>query len=552
VTDDNVAEEAVTPADEVHEDELIDDEPIAVDRPTVFAVSHPPSSGDADVEPPAPVAPAPLPPAPAALAPAKARTRVRIGKRVVVLPSVDVPRTLRDPRLVRRVRHLRARILRGTRVIRLTLRNGWRYVMIRIRGVGASKQRKAALNERFVIHTAADVARELGQMKGAMMKAGQLIGFIIEALPEDAQRALATLQADAPPMDPSLAESVVTKEIGAPQKVFLDWGETPVAAASVGQVHRAVTRDGRVVAVKVQYPGIGDALGADLANVEVLYNLVGSFALKGLDTKAMVDELSARMIEELDYRIEARNQQEFADAYRDHPFIHIPDVIPSLSTQRVITSEWVDGMSFAAFLEQATPAARQRAAETIWRFSEHSILRLGMFNGDPHPGNYRFGPDGEVTFLDFGLVKRWTAGEWERLRPSLHCILGRDPERLVEAMQQSGFLRQGASLNPQQVFDYVSAPYRPYLTDEFTFTRDYVKDTVARILDVRGPHAAVIEQLNLPTSFVVLDRVVWGISALLGKLGATGPWRAMLLEYLENGPPASELGRLEAEWAHSR
>ncbi len=449
-------------------------------------------------------------------------------------------------------RHLRTRLSRGFRIGRLTARNGVRFVGTRIRGVGADDARKTALNEQFAIRTAQDVARELGQMKGAMMKAGQLIGFIIESLPDDAQQALATLQADAPPMSPALAAQVVTEELGDPKQVFLDWGETPIAAASIGQVHRAITRDGRVVAVKVQYPGIADALGADLANVEVLYGLMTSFVLKGIDAKAVVEEVRLRMIDELDYRIEAANQREFSNYYRDHPFIRVPALVPELSTQRVITSEWVDGLSFQTFMDQSTQAARQRAGEIIWRFSQHSILRLGAFNGDPHPGNYRFAPDGSVTFLDFGLVKRWTPGEWDHLEPSLHGILGRDPERLVRDMENIGFLPVGHGLDAQAVFDYVSAPYRPYLADEFTFSREYVKDTIGKILDIKGPHAPVIEKVNLPVSFVMLDRVVWGISALLGKLGTHGPWRSMMDEYLSNGAPSTPLGHLEANWLASR
>jgi predicted unusual protein kinase regulating ubiquinone biosynthesis (AarF/ABC1/UbiB family) len=442
----------------------------------------------------------------------------------------------------------RARVARAARVWRLTARNTARYAAVRMRGVGASEHRRARLNESFAIRTAQDVADELGQMKGALMKAGQLLGFIVESLPEEAQRALSALQADAPPMAPDLAVQVVTEELGPPERIFLDWSDVPVAAASVGQVHRAVTRDGRVVAVKVQYPGVGEAIGADLSNAEMLYAMLSSFTLKGLDTKALVDELRARMLEELDYNLEARNQQEFVTYYEGHPFIRVPAIVSELSSRRVITSEWVDGLPWAEFQEQASPSARQRAGEIIWRFAQHSVIRLGAFNGDPHPGNYRFDEDGSVTFLDFGLVKRWTAGEWERLAPSLRAILARDPDALIEAMEDVRFIERGHGLDPAQVFDYVSAPYRPYLSDRFTFTRDYVRDTIAHILDVRGPHAAVIERLNLPPSFVILDRVVWGVSALLGKLEATGPWRAMIHEYVHDRPPATPLGESEHEW----
>jgi predicted unusual protein kinase regulating ubiquinone biosynthesis (AarF/ABC1/UbiB family) len=447
------------------------------------------------------------------------------------------------------------RLRRTLRVWRLTARNGGRYAIHRVkRLLVRDDERREELDDTFAIRTSEDVARELGQMKGALMKFGQLLSFIVEALPEDAQRALAALQADAPPMSPKAAADVVRAELGAaPEKVFLDWNPAPVAAASVGQVHRAVTHDGRRVAVKVQYPGVGEAIEGDLDNAEGLYRLVGAFALKGLDAAALVDELRARMREELDYTIEAANQTEMAGYFTDHPFVRIPAVDPATSTRRVLTSEWVDGLGFDRFLGDADHAARQRAGETIWRFAQNAVHHLGAFNGDPHPGNYLFDRQGGVTFLDFGLVKRWTPGEWARLEPSLDAIVvHRDPDRLVAAMEDVGFLRPGHGLPAQAVYDYVSAPYVPYLSDTFTFTRTFVRDALQRVIDVRGPHAEVIAKLNMPASFVILDRVVWGVSAILGKLKVAGPWRAMLLEYRRGGPPATELGRAEAAWLASR
>lgn len=391
-------------------------------------------------------------------------------------------------------------------------------------------------------------------MKGALMKFGQLLGFIMEALPVEAQQALAVLQSDAPPMAPEAAEAVVAGELGSPaHKVFLDWNPIPVAAASVGQVHRAVTRDGRDVAVKVQYPGVGDAIEADLDNTEGLYRLMGAFALKGLDTKGLVNELRARMIEELDYRLEAANQREFADHFARHPFVRIPSVDSATSTGRVLTTEWIDGLSFTQFMATATPKAMHRAGESIWRFTQYAVNDLRAFNGDPHPGNYRFSADGDVTFLDFGLVKRWTLDEWQHLQPSLEAIvLHRDPERLLAAMENVGFLKPNHGLDAETVYEYVSTPYTPYLTERFQFTRDFVKDAMATIIDVKGPHAHVIERLNMPSSFVILDRVGWGVSAILGKLQVEAPWRAMMLEYLIGSPPATPMGEAAFAWKQRR
>jgi predicted unusual protein kinase regulating ubiquinone biosynthesis (AarF/ABC1/UbiB family) len=442
---------------------------------------------------------------------------------------------------------------RTLRVWRLTARNAVRFGWHRLRRPFAANDRRVELDDRFAIRTSADVARELGQMKGALMKLGQLMSFVLEALPEDAQAALSTLQSDAPPMSPDAAAVVIAEEFGSsPEHLFLDWQREPIAAASIGQVHRAVTHHGDDVAVKVQYPGVGDAIESDLDNAEALYRLVGMFALKGLDTKGLVDELRARMRDELDYRLEAANQTELADAFAGHPNVRIPRVVAATSGRRVLTTEWVDGIGFDQFLATAPVDARQRAGEAIWRFAHYAIHCVRAFNADPHPGNYRFSADGGVTFLDFGLVKRWTPGEWESLRPTLDAMLvHRDPQLLVTTMEVAGFLRPHHGLDAVEVYSYVSAPYLPYLSERFCFTRLFLRESLGAVLDVKGPHSHVIEQLNLPTSFVMLNRVVWGVSAILGKLEVEAPWRQMLLEYLVDGPPATPMGAAERAWRTS-
>ncbi len=444
----------------------------------------------------------------------------------------------------------RAASWRSRRMWKMTARGATRYAGTKARRMVTPAERRAELDQQFAIRTAEDVAKELGEMKGVLMKVGQLVSFIVEALPDEAQAALASLQADAAPMAPSLAASVVREELGdEPERVFRTWEDLPVASASIGQVHRAVTITGRDVAVKVQFPGVGSAIEEDLDGAELMYTVFSALALNGLDARGLVDELRARMREELDYRLEARNVAEFAGQFAGHPWVRILRVVPELSASRVLTTEWVDGMTWEQFVATAPTETKQRAGEVIWRFAQHAVHRLGAFNGDPHPGNYRFHHDGSVTFLDFGLVKRWEPGEWERLEPSLDAIVvHRDPERLVAAMELAGFLSSGHGLDPELVYDYVSSPYQPYLVEEFTFTRDWMRDTLARIVDITGPHAEVIGKLNMPASFVILDRVVWGISAILGKLNVTAPWRAMLLEYRTGAAPATELGADELAW----
>ena len=450
---------------------------------------------------------------------------------------------LRDP-------HRRKRVERSARVWWLTTRRGAHWATVKVRGVGADEARKAELEQRFAIRSAEDVAAALGNMKGAIMKLGQLVSFIAEGLPPEAQQALASLQADVEPMAPSLAEQVVREELGDdPEHLFLDWSPVPVAAASVGQVHRAVLHDGRVVAVKVQYPGVGRAIMSDLDNAEVLYSMASAISLKGLDVKGFVDELRVRMGEELDYRREAANQAEFAALYRDHPFIHVPDVVPEHSAERVITTEWADGLTWAQFETTASPAVKQRAGEVLFRFAQ------GL--GAPPRRVQRRSPSGQLP------LPRRRLHHLPRLRAGEAVVAGRvgapvalprrHPRPRAGPAGRARWSRVASSPritgSPRtRCSSTSSAPYVPYLTERFTFSRSFTADALSKVFDVNGPSADVIRKLNMPPSFVILDRVVWGVSALLGKLGAEGPWRGILAEYRYGGPPVTELGRQDAEW----
>jgi predicted unusual protein kinase regulating ubiquinone biosynthesis (AarF/ABC1/UbiB family) len=442
---------------------------------------------------------------------------------------------------------------RQLRVWRLTARRGAHWATVKVRGVALDEARRAELEERFAIKTAEDVAQELGNMKGAIMKLGQMVSFIADGLPDDARAALQSLQQDVPPMAPSLAEQVVREQLGDdPDKVFLDWNPEPFAAASIGQVHRAVTHDGRVVAVKVQYPGVGTAIKHDLDNAELLYSMFAAVSLKGLDVHALVDELRARMYDELDYHLEAACQTEFFERYRGHPFIRIPEVVPELSAEKVLTTEWIEGTGWTEFEATASNAERQHAAEVVFRFAQGSVHRHGVFNGDPHPGNYRFHDDGRVTFFDFGLVKRWKPEELIKLMPILDLVLELDVDGTVHAMENVGFIRPNHGLDPQRVYDCVSAPYRAYFDETYTFTKSYTTEALRNVMDLQGPYADVIKNLNMPPSFVILDRVVWGVSALLGRLEARNKWRGILQEYRHGGPPVTPLGEAELAWSRGQ
>ena len=443
----------------------------------------------------------------------------------------------------------RHNIERRMRIMKLTVRRGFHFAVVKVRGRAADEAERARLDEQFAIKTAQDVAGVLGGMKGAIMKAGQMLSFIADGLPPEAQAALATLQQDVPPMAPSLAAQVIKDELGQdPEHLFLEWNPVPLGAASIGQVHKAVTKDGRIVAVKVQYPGVDKAIKSDLDNAEMMYGLFASFALKNLDVKSLVDELRDRMADELDYRLEAKLQTEFAERYHGHPFIKIPAIVPELSTQRVLTSEWVDGLRFDDFREKVDEATRQKAAEVLFRFAQGSIQHFHVFNGDPHPGNYIFHEDGSVTFLDFGLVKRWKPGELESLAGILDRILENDAEGAVKEAVEAGFLARDHKLDPQHIFEYVSTPYEPFMPETFTYTKDWTSNALGKIIDVTGEFSDVMQVLNMPPHYVILDRVVWGMSALLGRLNATNNFGGLLAEYRKGSPPVTHLGELEAEW----
>ena len=473
-----------------------------------------------------------------------------------VLPTVGTETALADTGTTKERRSTRdraERLRRQARVWRLTSRRAAHFALVKVRGATADDARRAELEEQFAVRSAEDVARELGNMKGAIMKLGQMVSFIAEGLPPEAQEALSSLQQDVPPMAPSLAERVLREELGEPpSSLFLDWDPKPVAAASIGQVHRAVLRDGREVAVKVQYPGVDKAIQHDLDNAEFLYGLFSTVALRNLDVRALVDELRSRMHDELDYRIEAACQQQFASRYRGHPFIRVPDVVPQLSSRRVLTSAWADGIGWTEFENSATEPTRQRAAETVFRFAQGSVHRDRVFNGDPHPGNYRFHDDGSVTFLDFGLVKRWSVADFEAFMPVLDDVLARDATGVVNGIVAAGFLAADHGLDPEHVFECVGMPYRAYFEDRYQFTRSYTTDALQALMDITGPYADVIRSLNMPPGFVILDRVVWGVSALLGRLEATNSWRGILDEYRHAGPPATPLGEDEAAWWRGR
>ncbi len=343
----------------------------------------------------------------------------------------------------------RGRWARNSAIAGLGVTVGANYASTAARKLFADAERRIELDEARELKTAEAVAERLGEMKGALMKIGQMASFLDDGLPEPLRLALAELQSNAPPMSAELAAEVIRNELGgSPEELFVSWDRHPIAAASIGQVHRAIVRDPatgveRAVAVKVQYPGVDEAISSDLATANLL-GLLLSQGFGGLDPGEMVEEVKQRLVEELDYRREARNQQEFADYFRGHPLIHIPDVLPQLSTGRVLTTELATGARFEEVLGWPQ-TERDAAAETIFRFVFRSLYRHHAFNGDPHPGNYLFRPGGQVTFLDFGLVRHFSAAEVATFEQLIRAaVLHPDPATYRAVVEDAGLLRRDA------------------------------------------------------------------------------------------------------------
>jgi predicted unusual protein kinase regulating ubiquinone biosynthesis (AarF/ABC1/UbiB family) len=442
----------------------------------------------------------------------------------------------------------RLRLDRGRAALGLAARGGARYAASAPRLFTAAGERRQLLREDLALRTAEDVAETLGAMKGVMMKIGQMASYVDGGLPPAVRATLSRLQDSVPPMSPELAAAVVEEELGAPpERAFARWDPRPIAAASIGQVHRAVTLDGRAVAVKVQYPGIAETIAADLGNVALLRRML-RIAAPAQDVDALLGELRDRIGEELDYRREAASQRLLAAYYDGHPTIYIPGIVSELSTRRLITSELSSGARFA---ELATWPQHERdlAAETIYRFVFRSLYEARAFNGDPHPGNYLFHRGGKVTFLDFGLVRHFTPAELQPLMQMARTIcVEHDPEAFRATLENAGFLRAGAPLSTEEIVEHLAVFYDTIREPgPLTITSDYASSVVRRFFDLRSPVAPYI---SVPQSYVILQRINLGLFAVLGELSATADWRAIAEEIwpFVHGPASTPMGEAEAAW----
>ena len=442
---------------------------------------------------------------------------------------------------------------RNLGVAALGVQIGSTYASTAARKLFASAPRRVELDRQRELRTAEAITDRLGNMKGALMKIGQMASYLHEGLPEPMRASLAELQSNAPPMSADLAAEMIERELGAPpDKVFVEWDPQPIASASIGQVHRAVVVDPstgleRAVAVKVQYPGAGAAIEADLRNASLLGAILKQ-GFGGLDPDDMVAEIRERLIEELDYTLEAVNQQAFADFYRGHPFISVPEVLASHSTARVLTTELVTGATWQEMV-QWPQSERDLAGECLFRFVFRSLYGMHRFNGDPHPGNYLFHGGGRITFLDFGLVKRFTDSEIATFVGMVRsAAYEHDVPTFRRIVEDAGMLRRGAPADDAAIGEYFSQFYESVKEDKVvTWSSEYASRIVRHTFDRSSP---ISQYATVPKAFVFIQRINLGLYALLGELRATGNYRRMAEELwpFVQAPPSTPMAEAEQPW----
>ncbi|HEX2125637.1 MAG TPA: AarF/ABC1/UbiB kinase family protein [Thermoleophilaceae bacterium] len=450
-----------------------------------------------------------------------------------------------------------SRIRRTAEVGTVVGAQGARFAGTRAANIARSPEGAAQALERRHLEAAEQMVETLGRMKGAAMKVGQLASFIdTEFLPPEYrdlyQHQLATLRTTAPPMPWEKVVSVLEEEWEEPvEELFHDFEHEAAAAASIGQVHRAVLCDGRRVAVKVQYPGVAEAIAADMQNAGLIFRMAKALA-PGLDAKAAAEELKERVMEELDYELEAQNQRAFARGYRGHPFIRVPDVVTRLSTSRLLVSEWVDGMGFEEVRRLPQPD-RDRFGEIVFRFCFGSIFHLQHFNADAHPGNYLLMEDGSVAFLDFGMTKHLDKDQIELEIAALEAVIDDDPEELRVALHDLGFLSNPQKVDAELLMQHVRTIGGWYMEDrEVTIDSRRVMEAIAAVSDPRSSFYRLMRRENIPANELMGRRMESGVLAVLGQLRAARNWYRIGREWWFADPPATELGAQEWEYFESR
>ena len=375
----------------------------------------------------------------------------------------------------------------------------------------------------------------LGQLKGGAMKFGQAMSIFEAALPDELigpyRETLTRLQDAAPPMPPDTVHRVLAAELGTQWRSYFEsFDDAPAAAASIGQVHRAVWADGSDVAVKLQYPGAAKALMTDLRQIARLSRLFGVLA-PGLDVKPLIAELQERVAEELDYGLEAGAQSAFHTAFADDPHIVVPE--PLHHTERLLVSRWLDSdRSLAGVIADGSPEERNHYGELFARFLFAGPERAGMLHADVHPGNFRILPDGRLGVVDFGAVARLPEGFPEVMGRLIRLSAEEDYDAVRELLREAGFLRPNIRIEADAIQRYFGAFVEPIQSEQFRFSRDWLREQMARVSAPTADGIGVAMKFNLPPEYMLIHRVWMGGLGVLSQLGATAPFRSILEESL--------------------
>jgi predicted unusual protein kinase regulating ubiquinone biosynthesis (AarF/ABC1/UbiB family) len=457
------------------------------------------------------------------------------------------------------------RIARTARVGGLVAGQSLRWAGVRTANRVRSPDRAAAASARRTSATVDEIVEQLGRMRGAAMKVGQMLSMVeLDGLDEDErerlQARLAELRDDVAPVRFGKLERLIATELGGPiRSFFREFDERAFAAASIGQVHRATTVDGDEVVVKVQYPGVAEAVETDLRNATLLLPLIKRLA-PGLDGRVLMAELRERIGEELDYELEAQSQRRVQRRLQGHPFMRVPRVRTDLSTRRVLVSEYLDGQRFEA-VRAAPEPVRDRYGEIVFRFFFGLLYRDRIALGDPHPGNYLLLSDGSVGFLDFGLLRDVSEHHLAGERALARAVRDKDAPALAEALIATGYLPAGRADAADMTFmlrmmrsalRWYAVPgehrFSPHDREERARERDREPPTEAE----RAAAKAQVNLFTVPPESVLIRRMHGVVAAVLDALRAGADWGAIAGEYLHGEPPASDLGEAEAAFFGDR
>jgi predicted unusual protein kinase regulating ubiquinone biosynthesis (AarF/ABC1/UbiB family) len=445
-----------------------------------------------------------------------------------------------------------SRIARSRRFGGLVAGQGLRWAGTRAANALRSDDAADAATGERAAATARELVKQLGQMRGAAMKVGQVLSTVdFTAIPESEREefkaTLAALRDDVPPLPFKKVEKLLKDELGTPiSDAFSEFEEEAFAAASIGQVHRATTTDGRAVAVKIQYPGIAEAVETDLRNLQMLLPLVKRLA-PGLDVKALAQELRERIGDELDYEVEAQNHRAMARAYRGHPFAYVPPVDTQLSHRRVLVTELLVGQRFEA-VKQLPEPERDRFAEIVFRFFFGTLNHLRRAAGDPHPGNYLLLDDGRVGFLDFGLMRVVDADYLAGERALAQAAATGDADAVHERLAALGYLPEPDSFDPQRLLEQLETAGEWYFQPGFRrMSPAYVSELLDRGSSPRSAYFEEMRRETIPPQALLIRRMEGLVLSTLGELRAGADWHALASEYWgDDATPSTPLGEQDA------